>query len=99
MFDISKYEVKPGEVWRKPMRKIPIETPDISKYEVKRGGAQSVESEKPDYETQLAINGYKRLRSGLGFGTLSRLQRIIELIPLTKKIQRESEINPLDDDD
>jgi hypothetical protein len=61
------------------------------------------EDDEPDYETQLAINVYRRLKYGLGLGTLSRLQKIIELIPFTKHVseseRRGLDINPIDDDD
>lgn len=87
MPDISRYEVREGETWGKKVLK------PLAEIEAKE--------DEPDYETQLAINVYKRLKSGLGFGTLLGLERIIELIPLTKRTSQVEirGIDVLDGDD
>ena len=57
-----------------------------------------LENDEPDYETQLAVSVYLKLKEILGSGTFSRLQRIIREFPCTERVTN-TRINPLDDDD
>ncbi len=71
---------------------------DISEYRDRPERRKS--KNEPDYESQLAINVYRKLKT-LGFGTLRRLQGLIELVPLTKTISEEElrGLDILDSDD
>lgn len=92
MPDISRYEVREGEIWRKPMLKISMETPDISRYEAK------IETEKscPDSDLLEAIMIHKQLRT-LPRKVLAYFHSLEE--SSSAKYSSLGDIDPLDDDD
>lgn len=95
MPDLSRYEVKPGEVWRKNESLIPFQVSDISRYEAKTETGQPCPDS--DLSEAMRIHGQRRKQlEELPLPVLHYVQLIEDSPSVRSSLSGK---NPLDDDD